>query len=244
MTAHCLWSCAEYILGLARRYVDQGRLRFGDEVEDMHVDSPVSFPDELGEYPVSSAVLVAMQEKGGFASTPGPNAAADTKKPHPEANRVDGRAQNWTGDTQKMSDVQVAFLRGKFAIKTLIDPATEDGLLEATNKLKGPTMTMQQIRQWWKNERLCRTRQAAARSDPMSDVQLKALEELFEQNRSLKEHKKDAIVQTLNKDAGPKVTYDMVRIWWNDEQSRRNKLKKRKASGLAESTHKRQRKSP
>ena len=37
----------------------------------------------------------------------------------------------------------------------------------------------------------------------MSDVQLRALEELFEQNWSLK-HKKDATLQTLNKTAGPK----------------------------------------
>ena len=136
MTAHCLWCCAAYVISLASRYVDQGRLRFGDALEDMHADSLVSFPDELGEYPVSSAVLMAMQKKGGFAS-PGPNAAADAKKPRTEANRVDGRAEYLTGDAQKMSDVQVAFLRGKFAIKTLIDPATEDRLLEATNK-QGP----------------------------------------------------------------------------------------------------------
>jgi hypothetical protein len=243
MTAHCLWFCADYVISLASRYVDQGRLRFGDALEDMHADSLVSFPDELGKYPVSSAVLMAMQKKGGFAS-PGPNAAADAKKPRPEANRVDGRAEYLTGDAQKMSDVQVAFLCGKFAIKTLIDPATEDRLIEATNKLEGPTITKQQIRQWWTNRRLAKSRQAAARSDTMSDLQLKALEELFEQSHSLREHKKDAILQTLNTTAGPKVTYDVIQNWWYGKQARRCKLGKRKAAGRAESTHKRQRKSP
>ena len=184
-----------------------------------------------------------MQKKGGFAS-PGPNAAADAKKPRPEANRVDGRAEYLTGDAQKMSDVQVAFLCGKFAIKTLIDPATEDRLIEATNKLEGPTITKQQIRQWWTNRRLAKSRQAAARSDTMSDLQLKALEKLFEQSNSLKQHNTDAILQTLNTTEGPKVTYDVIQNWWYGKQARRCKLGKRKAAGRAESTHKRQRKSP
>ena len=78
----------------------------------------------------------------------------------------------------------------------------------------------------------------------MSDLQLKALEELFEQSHSLREHKKDAILQTLNTTAGPKVTYDVIQNWWSGKQARRCKLGKRKAAGRAESTHKRQRKSP
>jgi hypothetical protein len=85
----------------------------------------------------------------------------------------------------------------------------------------------------------------------MSDLQLKALEELFEQSHSLREHKKDAILQTINTTAGPKVTYDVIQNWWYGKQARRYgkqarrcKLRKRKAAGRAESTHKRQRKSP
>ena len=82
----------------------------------------------------------------------------------------------------------------------------------------------------------------------MSDSQLKVLEELFDENQSLRQHNKDDIVQTLNKAGGPKVTCDMVQKWWNNEQTRlRHRLhggKKRKAAGQAESTHKRQRKSP
>ena len=78
----------------------------------------------------------------------------------------------------------------------------------------------------------------------MSDLQLKALEELFEQNQSLKQHNKDDTVQTLNKAGGPKVTVDVVQKWWHDKQIERRRTKKRKAAGQAESTHKRQRKSP
>ena len=239
MTAHCLWFCADYVISLASRYVDQGRLRFGDALEDMHADSLVSFPDELGEYPVSSAVLMAMQKKGGFAS-PGPNAAADAKKPRTEANRVDGRAEYLTGDAQEMSDVQVAFLCRKFAIKTLIDPATEDRLIEATNKLEGPTITKQQIRQWWTNHRRAKISQAAK----MSDAQRKALVELFKQNRKLKRHRRDDILKTLNDLEGSEVTYAMVQKWWHNEHAKRThekQSKKRKAAGQAESTRKRQR---
>lgn len=92
-------------------------------------------------------------------------------------------------------------------------------------------------------------RQAAARHGAMSDSQLEVLVELFEQNQSLGQRRRDDIVPTHNKAGGPEVTYDMVQKWWNNEQKQlRRSLhggKQRKAEGgQAESTHKRQWKSP
>ena len=90
------WSCAEYILSLARQYVAEERLLFAGDVAAMRLASLVSLPGELGQYPISSAVLMAMLQKGSSSAREdtkqGPNATADIQKPHPETNRVDGRA--------------------------------------------------------------------------------------------------------------------------------------------------------
>ena len=170
-----------------------------------------------------------MSQKGGSTTDKDtkkdPNAAADTKKPHPETDCraekstevADCRAEKSTGDIQEMSDEQVAFLEEKFATQTLIDPATESELLENMNQLDGPTMTMEQIRKWWKNKRYHDKMKHA--DGEMSGAQVKVLAALFKQNRSLQQHHSDGILKALklSDPEGADVTYAMVQKWWNKE---------------------------